>query len=351
MEDVLKLLAAGVNPADVTPFTFPAGLLGGGPGPALGAANLDLALALQAGSFPSFLMGSLGSGGGPPLPLPQALALPSLELPKLLSLDVGGDAGAGPMARAAAAAAASYENGEASDGSGDNPPLPPHRSRAQGRQLQQLQQQLPQFEPPPSRQAASSKRDLDQPSPLSKSKRQALSAAEAMVDLKADALQSAAAAAAIAAAAAEAERAEARAEAWRNEARRADNNKQQQQQHADGSNSDGSDTTSESAGAAPPRSAPGRARRPSGNKDPVARAQMRQLKKRDLNREAQRRFRDRQKAALALLESTTQSQQREIEALRLTNKLLEEQYRVLMEQYKALQLRFVTMQMKSQSKV
>ncbi len=60
----------------------------------------------------------------------------------------------------------------------------------------------------------------------------------------------------------------------------------------------------------------------------MARAQMRQLKKRDLNREAQRRFRDRQKAALALLESTTQSQQREIEALRLTNKLLEEQYRV-----------------------
>jgi hypothetical protein len=33
---------------------------------------------------------------------------------------------------------------------------------------------------------------------------------------------------------------------------------------------------------------------------------MRQLKKRDLNREAQRRFRDRQKQALAMLESTTQ---------------------------------------------
>lgn len=84
-----------------------------------------------------------------------------------------------------------------------------------------------------------------------------------------------------------------------------------------------------SAGAAPARSAPNRgARRSAIAKDPAARAQIRQLKKRDLNREAQRRFRDRQKAALALLESTTQSQQREIEALRISNKVITEQYQV-----------------------
>lgn len=84
----------------------------------------------------------------------------------------------------------------------------------------------------------------------------------------------------------------------------------------------------DSAGGRGKAPARGRGGRGAAPKDPAARAQARQLKKRDLNREAQRRFRDRQKAALALLESTTQSQQREIEALRLTNKLLEEQYRV-----------------------
>eukprot|EP00198_Chlamydomonas_reinhardtii_P009932 XP_001699269.1 predicted protein [Chlamydomonas reinhardtii] len=250
MEDILKLLANG---ADVTPFTFPAGMLGSAGGSVtLGASNLDLALALQTGNIPSFIMGSLGSGGAAPLPLPAALALPSLELPKLLSLDVGldgmGNKGQGVDLNG---------NGNSSDPSGSGGALPPRSRSGRG-----------------GNNAAALLADAR--------------VRELLLDVQQPPIPAPAAAAA------------------------ARNLKREAEQAI-------------AAGTA---------------------AGARQLKKRDLNREAQRRFRDRQKAALALLESTTQSQQREIEALRLTNKLLEEQYRVLMEQYKGLQLRFVTLQVK-----
>ena len=71
-----------------------------------------------------------------------------------------------------------------------------------------------------------------------------------------------------------------------------------------------------------------RGRSAPGSKEAVVKAQQRALKKRDLNREAQRRFRDRQKAALAILEDNNRAQQQEIQGLRVTQKLLEEQYRV-----------------------
>ncbi|KAG2488858.1 hypothetical protein HYH03_012654 [Edaphochlamys debaryana] len=326
MEDVLKLLAAG---ADVTPFTFPAGLLGAsgastlGLGGSLGASNLDLALALQTGNLPSFLMGSLGSGGGGPLPLPQALALPSLELPKLLSLDMGlaDQGGRGNMG------GMMDGTGNSSDPSGSaGGALPPRNGS--GRALRNPLPELPQ----PVRLGAV-KRESGTPPPSGpRAKRQALmDDGDGMgpSDLDQD-----------------------RAPEGRPEQREKRRPVPKRRGGDDASDSDGglgSDTNSDSGehGRAPAR---GRGGGRGGTKlDPVAKAAARQLKKRDLNREAQRRFRDRQKAALALLESTTQSQQREIEALRLTNKLLEEQYRVLMDQYKQLQLRFVASQMKNQS--
>lgn len=85
------------------------------------------------------------------------------------------------------------------------------------------------------------------------------------------------------------------------------------------------------------------------SKEAVVKAQQRALKKRDLNREAQRRFRDRQKAALAILEDNNRAQQQEIQRLSVTQKLLEEQYRLLLEQYKAAQLKILSMQMKPNS--
>lgn len=81
------------------------------------------------------------------------------------------------------------------------------------------------------------------------------------------------------------------------------------------------------AAAGPSKKGKGRKNAPN-SKEQQVKAQQRALKKRDLNREAQRRFRDRQKAALAILEETNRGQQQEIQGLRVTNKLMEEQYRV-----------------------
>lgn len=287
-ENAARQAKAESDLSNSTPFVFPAGLLGGG----LSAnAGLDLALALQSGySLPMLMSSAMGGAGqAGPLNPTQALTLPSVpssELPKLLSLDLS------QQQELVKREQQQQERGQQ------------HHALMLGRQGSDRgagPSRQQQADPGGGHHHGQGGGGGRRGKPGGKHHQEPQSSASDGSNITAD-------------------------------------EEDEEMQAAE--------EAAAAAAAAGPSRRGGKGRKGAATgKEQQVKAQQRALKKRDLNREAQRRFRDRQKAALAILEETNRGQQQEIQGLRVTNKLMEEQYRLLLDQYKQLQLRLVAMQM------